>query len=132
MRASGFTLIELLVTIGIIAVLAAVLIPILAGGVKQGNAAAARSQASAVQLTVNAWLAANPTLDATSLGTLDCKAATTLTATSPYTLSGNDGNAPGWPAAPSNIASCALTATGAHLMQAVVTTTDGARSVGGN
>lgn len=120
----GFTLVELLIVVAIVIVLAAILIPTYAGASRKASESAATLHAQTVRTALNTHLAVNPQLTATSLGTLNCTAATTLTASG--LTSGSTGN--GWDAAP-NGSTCTAQPSTARTYRVTVTYSGGTVTV---
>lgn len=106
----GFTLIEILVVVGIIAVLAAILLPTYAHALRQGDKAAAVTHASAVNAALNGYLAAHPELSTANVTPLSCMAGVTLNVDAPYLTQGNQANRPGFTTPNAKVTGCQATA----------------------
>jgi type IV pilus assembly protein PilA len=77
-RENGFTMIELLITIGVLGILAAVIIPNVAGFIKNSHVAAANAELAAIQTAAQAYYADN-TADAVPITSVMLKNAGIIT-----------------------------------------------------
>ncbi len=122
---SAFTLVELVVVIAILAVIAALLTPGYRKALADNARTPAELHAQAVRMHLGTVLAANPQLNATTLGSLSCTAAGALTpagtlTTTPGTTS--------WDDAPQGM-TCTATPLSARAYQVTVTYDSGTSTV---